>query len=58
MASSIGEPANISGVIVGNMASPSGCIPSWRYEPEITTSRRTASGWRIASCSPMPAPML
>jgi hypothetical protein len=51
-------PANASGVIDGIIASSSGCIPSLRDDAEITTSRRTTSGWRMPTCSATPPPML
>lgn len=57
-ASSIGVPANSSGVIVGNIARAASGIPLLVEEAEATTSYRTTSGWRIASCKAVAPPML
>jgi hypothetical protein len=56
--SSIGDPANISGVIVGIRSSSSCCIPELACVAEMTVRLRTTSGWRMASRSPAAPPML
>ena len=53
-----GEPANISGVTAGIISTASACMPSLVNAADAATSLRTRLGWRIASCRPMPAPML
>ena len=55
---SLGLPANISGVIDGNMAMASAGMESYLNPAEATTSLRTRAGWRIASCSAVAPPML
>jgi hypothetical protein len=54
-ASSIADPANSSGVIDGNISRATACMPSLVKDADATTSLRTWSGWRIASCRAIPA---
>ncbi len=53
-----GEPLNNSGVSFVIASSPSLTKPSLRNLPEMLTTLRTFSGWRIAHCIATPPPML